>query len=505
MSEPIKPSGPELSRGVELSDVPDGGMLVGQVRGEPVLLVRQKDDVYAVAAACTHYGAPLADGIVVGETLRCPWHHARFDVRSGEAVGPPALRPLDCWDVERDGDRVKVTAKRPAFVPPESVVIVGGGAAGDACADMLRRRGYGGPITMIARDDEPETVDRPNLSKDFLDGSAPAEWVPLRSPEWYAQHRIVMLAKHEVERLVPAERAVVLKGGRSVSYGALLLATGATPVRLDVPGAGLPHVLTLRSLADSKAIIARAKGRVAVLGSSFIGLEAAASMRKRGLEVHVIAPGAVPLERVLGRELGAFVKALHEEKGVQFHLGRRPASISESAVTLDDGSMVAADLVVMGVGVRPNVSLAEAAGLKVDRGVVVDAQLRTSAPGVFAAGDIARFPHGSGSARIEHWAVAQRQGQVAARNMLGAGEPFRAVPFFWSQHYDVPVNYCGVGEGWDALQVAGSIEKRDCTVAYKKQGRIVAVATVYRDRDSLLAEDALGRDDQAALEQLVRG
>ncbi|MBL8949151.1 MAG: FAD-dependent oxidoreductase [Myxococcaceae bacterium] len=504
MSEPIKPSGPELSRGVELSDVPDGGLLVGQVRGEPVLLVRNKDDVFAVGAACTHYGAPLADGIVVGNTLRCPWHHARFDVRSGDAVGPPALRPLDCWDVERTGTRITVTSKRPAYTPPESVVIVGGGAAGDACADMLRRKGYAGPITLIARDDEPETVDRPNLSKDFLAGSAPPEWVPIRSPEWYAQNRIVMLAKHEVERLVPAERAVVLKGGRSITYGACLLATGATPVRLDLPGAQLPHVLTLRSLADSKAIVARAKGTVAVIGSSFIGLEVAAALRQRNVTVHVIGPGAVPLERVLGRELGAFVKTLHEEKGVTFHLGRKPVSISERAVTLDDGSTVAADLVVMGVGVTPNVALAEGAGLTTDRGVVVDAQLRTSAPGVYAAGDIARFPHGDGTARVEHWAVAQRQGQVVARNMLGAGEPFRAVPFFWSQHYDVPINYCGTGEGWDQVQVAGDVSKRDCTVAYRKQGRIVAVATVYRDRDSLLAEDALGRGDQGALEQLLR-
>ncbi len=505
MSEPIKPTGPELSNGVAFSDVPDGGVLVGQVKGEPVLLVRSGDDVFAVAAACSHYGAPLAEGIVVGDTLRCPWHHARFDVRSGEAVGPPALRPIDCWDVVREGDRVKVSSKRPALVPPESVVIVGGGAAADACADMLRRRGYGGPVTMIARDDEPETVDRPNLSKDFLDGSAPPEWVPIRSADWYAQHRIVMLARHEVVKLAPAERAVVLKDGRSLTYGALLLATGATPVRLDLPGATLPHVLTLRSLADAKAIIARAKGRVAVIGSSFIGLEVAASLRKRGLEVHVIGPDAVPLQRVLGPELGAFVKALHEEKGVRFHLGRKPAAISADAVTLDDGSTVPAELVVLGVGVRPNVALAEAAGLKVDRGVVVDALLRTSAPGVFAAGDIARFPHGEGSARIEHWAVAQRQGQVVARNMLGAGEPFRAVPFFWSQHYDVPINYCGVGEGWDSVQVTGSLEKRDCLVAYRKAGRVVAVASIYRDRDSLLAEDALSRGDQPALEKLLRG
>ncbi|MBK7857466.1 MAG: FAD-dependent oxidoreductase [Archangiaceae bacterium] len=503
MSEPIKPSGPELSNPIAVSEVPDGGVLVGQFKGEPVLLVREGEDVFAVGAACTHYGAPLADGAVFGHELRCPWHHARFDVRNGDAVGPPALRPLDCYDVARDGSTVKVLRKRQ-FTPPQSVVIAGGGAAADACADFLRRRGYRGDITLVARDDEPQTVDRPNLSKDYLAGTAPEEWIPLRSPDWYGEQKILLLAKREVTRVDAAAHTVTLSDGKTLKYGALLLATGATPLRLELPGADLPHVLTLRTLADSRALIAKAKGRVAIIGSSFIGLEAAASLRARGLEVHVIGPDAVPLERVLGRELGGFIKALHEEKGVRFHLGRKPASITASEVKLDDGSAVGADLVVMGVGVRPNVSLAEAAGLKVDRGVLVDAQLRTSAEGVWAAGDIARFPHAGGSARIEHWALAQRQGQLVARNLLGANEPFRDVPFFWSQHYDVPVNYVGFGEGHDQVQVAGDLAKRDCMVAYKRGGRIVAMASIYRDRDSLLAEDALKRGDQPALERLLK-
>ena len=242
-----------------------------------------------------------------------------------------------------------------------------------------------------------------------------------------------------------------------------------------------------------------------MIGASFIGLEVAASLRARKLEVTVVAPESRPLERVLGADLGGFVQSLHEEKGVRFRLGRKPASITASAVTCEDGSTVPAELVVMGVGVRPNVSVAEKSGLKVDRGVVVDANLRTSAPGIWAAGDIARFPRGDETWRIEHWVVAEQHGQVAARDMLGVGAPYGHVPFFWSQHYDVPINYVGHAEAWDAVQVAGSLEDRNALVAFRQKGRILAVASIYRDRDSLLAEDALGRNDQPALETLLRG
>lgn len=513
MSEPITPSGPELSAGISLADVADGGLLVGQVNGEPVLLARQGDEVFAVAAACSHYGAPLADGQLIGHQLHCPWHHAVFNVRTGEAVGPPALRPIECWEVERRGSQVVVKAKRSApsvqqgVTGPQSVVIVGGGAAADATADMLRRLGYSGPVTLFAKDDEPQTVDRPNLSKDYLDGSAPEEWVPLRSPEFYAERKIELQAGISVAQLHVDRHQISLFDGRLVDYGALVLATGASPIRLDIPGSKLEHVFTLRTLADARNIIGRAKssGRAVVIGASFIGLEVAASLRKRGLAVDVVAPESLPLAKILGPELGAFVKGLHEEKGVTFHLGRKPKSISADSVTLDDGTVVKADLVVMGVGVRPNIELAEAAGLTVDRGVVVDAQLRTSAPDVYAAGDIAKYPTpDGGTARIEHWAVAQRQGQQVARNILGQGTAFREVPFFWSQHYDVPINYVGHAAAWDSVEVAGNLTGRDALVAYRSKGRITAMASIYRDRDSLLAEDALRRGDQPALEALLR-
>ena len=513
MSEPLKASGPELSKGIELADIPDGGMLAAQVNGGPVVAVRRGEEVFVLAAACAHYGAPLWDGVFLGYEVRCPWHHAHYDVRTGEAVNPPAPRGISTWAVVREGSRVRTGARRDATAAravirntPSSVLIVGAGAAGDACAEQLRRRGYEGPVTLVARDHEGWPVDRPNLSKDVLAGTAPEDWLPIRGAEFYQTHRIE-LVDGEVIRLDTGARVAQLADGRSLPFGVALLATGASASRLPIPGADLPHVHVLRTLPDMKGIIGALRPglKAVVVGASFIGLEVAASLRARQVEVTVVAPEARPLERILGPEVGTFIQSLHEEKGVRFHLGRKPGSITASTVTCDDGSSIPAELVVMGVGVRPNLSVAEKSGLKVDRGVVVDANLRTSAPGVWAAGDIARFPRGNETWRIEHWVVAGQHGQVAARDMLGVGAPYGLVPFFWSQHYDVPINYVGHAEAWDAVQVAGSLKDRNALVAYRQKGRIAAVASVYRDRDSLLAEDALGRGDQPALEQLMRG
>ncbi|HEX5042013.1 MAG TPA: FAD-dependent oxidoreductase [Candidatus Polarisedimenticolaceae bacterium] len=510
-------SGPELTQGVALEEVPRGGMLLGKARGEAVMLVRplDSDQVFAVGATCTHYGGPLAEGLLVGTQVRCPWHHACFDVRTGEAVAAPALSPVPCFAVERRGSLLVVKEKLPEPGPrakpasvPESVLIAGAGAAGNAAAEMLRREGYDGPVTLIeAQPVRP--VDRPNLSKDYLAGTAPEDWVYLRGEEFYAQQRLELVRGTRMVALDPAGRRVQLSDGTSRSYGALLLATGADPVKLPLPGADQPHVFTLRSLADSRSIVAAAtssgSSRAVVIGASFIGLEVAASLRARGLEVHVVGPDRRPLERVLGPELGAFVRGLHEEHGVVFHLGHRPAAFEEDAVVLDDGSRLPADLVVVGVGVRPALEPAEKAGLQVDRGVVVDAHLQTSAPGVYAAGDLARYPDPvSGErVRIEHWVVAERQGQTAARNMLGRREAFRAVPFFWSQHYDVPINYVGHAESWDRIDVAGNLTGKDALLAYRRGGKILAVATVYRDRASLQAEVCLARGDQGGLEALL--
>lgn len=495
------PDRPDLARGIAEAELADGGMLVGHVDGKPVLLVHRSEEIFAIGAECTHYNGPLAEGLVVGETIRCPWHHARFDLRTGEAVAAPALAAVGCWPVERRDGRIVVGKKKPAVkrelpggLTPQRIVIVGGGAAGFAATQRLRNLGYAGGLVMLS-DDADLPVDRPNLSKDFLAGKAPQDWMPLRSAAFYEKQDIDLRLATKVVAIDVAAGKVRLGDGTMLAYDRLLLATGAEPVRLPLPGADLPLVHTLRTFADCRAIIAQTQTarRAVVMGASFIGLEVAAALRARGLEVHVVAPGKRPMERVLGPQIGDFIRALHVRHGVVFHLEETASAITPDEVRLAGGGTLAADLVVLGVGVRPRTQLAEAAGLKTDRGVVVDAYLETSAPGIFAAGDIARWPdpHSGAPIRVEHWVVAERQGQVAAENMLGGRRKYTDAPFFWSQHYDLGLNYVGHAEAWDAIDIDGDIAAGDCTLRYRREGRTFAIATMGRDIESLAAEAAM--------------
>src|SRR5438876_2345331 len=399
-------------------------MLLGHAFGEPILVARQGPQLFAIGATCTHYGGPLAKGLMVDCTVRCPWHHARFDLRTGGAIAAPALSDTSCWKIETQDSLFFVTGKidkKPSREPklsPANVVIVGGGAAANAAAEMLRREGYEGPVTMITAD-ESLPYDRPNLSKDYLAGAAPEEWIPLRSADFYREQKIDAITSTFVASIDPGAKQVMLSDGRALGYGALLLATGATPIRLSIPGHDLPHVCYLRTLADSRGIIAKAKSakRAVVIGASFIGLEVAASLRERKLDVAVVGKGSLPLKKVLGRELGSLIRETHEAHGVKFHLERTPAMIRDRQVQLDDGTTLDCDLVVVGIGVRPNTALAQKTGIATDNGVLVNEFLETNVPGIFAAGDIVRWPDPrAGRIRVEHWVVAERQGQTAARN-----------------------------------------------------------------------------------------
>jgi len=494
--------GPDLVKGVALSQIADGAMLLGHARGEPVLIARRGDELFAIGAICTHYGAPLADGLLVGDTVRCPWHHACFSLRTGATLRPPALDPVACWRVEqRDGNVYvgeKLARAEPQRIPleddkPHAVIILGAGAAGNEAAETLRREGYGGRITMLSADAS-GPCDRPNLSKGFLAGTASAASNPLRSAAFYIDHDIDLKLNAPVASLDAKSRHVQLADGSRHDYDALLLATGAEPIRLDVPGATLAHVHYLRTLADSRALVAKAltSHRAVVIGASFIGLEVAASLRARNVEMHVVAPDAVPMEKILGADAGNFIRKLHEQHGVTFHLGTTVVSIDAQSVRLKTGETLRADLVVIGIGVRPLVELAAQAGLAIDRGVTVDEYLETSVPGIFAAGDIARWPDRltGDRIRVEHWVLAERQGQTAARNMLGRRERFDAVPFFWTEQYDFGLAYVGHAERWDHAEIDGQLDlgTRNCKITYRRGGKKLAVAIVHRDLEGLREE-----------------
>jgi len=514
-------SGPDLTQGIDLSTIPDGTMLLGHARGDPVLLARRGDEVFAIGAICTHYGAPLEQGLLVGDTIRCPWHHACFSLRTGEALRAPALDPVSRWDVEQvrglagevtPGEqsitvyvRQKLDRAPPHSHPiaanaPSAVIVVGGGAAGNAAVETLRREGYSGSIMMLSADAS-APCDRPNLSKGYLAGTASEASNLLRPATFYEEHGIDLRLGSRVTTIDKANRYVRLADGSRFTYDALLLATGAEPIRLDVPGSALPHVHYLRTLADSRALVAKAltSKRAVVIGASFIGLEVAASLRARNIDVHVVGLETIPMERILGPEVGGFIRELHEEHGVTFHLGTTAIAIDERSVTLGNGEKLQADLVVIGIGVRPAISLAERAGLDIDRGVAVNEYLETSAPHIFAAGDIARWPDRLSRERIrvEHFVVAERQGQTAARNILGQREVFDAVPFFWTEQYDFGLAYVGHAERWDGLDIDGQLRARDCTITYRQGGRKLAVATIHRDLDGVRAEVELERAIEA--------
>jgi NADPH-dependent 2,4-dienoyl-CoA reductase/sulfur reductase-like enzyme/nitrite reductase/ring-hydroxylating ferredoxin subunit len=495
------PSGPDLAKGVPLSSLPAAGVLAGHVDGAPVLLSRFDDGIFAVSGACTHYGGPLADGLVTDGEVRCPWHHACFSLRTGAALKAPAFAALATWRVDIVGDQVfvrggaqSIESRKPARPrsEPQRIVIIGGGASGFAAAERLRSLGFAGELSMLSADDSPP-CDRPNLSKDYLAGTAPEDWIPLKPAEFYSSNRIDLRLACEVSAIEASSKNVVARSGERFAYDALLIATGAQPVRLPVPGFELPNVFTLRSLADARAIIKAAAGAksVALIGAGFIGMEAAAALRARGLEVHVVAREEVPLERVFGREFGNFITELHREHGVVFHLQSTSKNFDGKTLTLDDGNKISVDLLIVGTGVAPRTDLATSAGLAVQSGILVDDRLRTSVAGIFAAGDVARYPSGQEPVRIEHWVHAQRQGQLAAANMLGADQSFDDVPFFWTNHYGVELRYTGHAASWDEIRIDGALSERNCTARFLHAGKLLAAVSIGRDRENLSIEAEL--------------
>ena len=499
--------GPDLTAGIDASRVIEGTPLEGHVGEHALVLVRRGETIHALGAHCPHRGAAMASGLVVGDTIRCPWHHASFDLADG-AARAPSLEPLPCWRVERDGETLRVRERATFAAPPvtgadateadagapASVVVVGAGAAGDSVAATLRAHGYRGAVTLLSADDR-APIDRTNLSKGYLAGDIEDETaLALRDEGFHRENDIELRLGARVESIDRDAHEVRLVGGERVPYAKLVLATGADAVALPVPGAeGDERLHVLRTLEDARGIVGAAKEarRAVVVGASFIGLEAASALRARGVETTVVAPDDVPLATVMGETLGTFVRELHEENGVSFRLGGKVEAVVPEGVRLEDGDVLAADLVVVGIGVKPAVALAEEAGLDVDDGVLVDASLVTSDPDILAVGDIARWPDGrsGGRVRVEHWQVAQRQGECAARNLLGAGEAFTDVPFFWSKHYGTQIRYSGHAGPDARVETDGTPADGDFAAVLVEgedgAGEPRAMASVGRDRANL--------------------
>ena len=506
------------------SDLNSGEMKEVAAGETQILLARVGDQFYAVSAKCPHYGGTLAEGALCGTHVICPLHHAIFNVAGGDLEEPPALDALVSYEVRVEGERVLVRVpeeasdrrtvsmvKRDVAADPRQFVIIGAGAAGYTAAQTLREEGFRGQIVMITRDDR-APYDRPNLSKDYLHGHADPEWMPLRPEEFFAEHDIQLLLDREVTRVDALAKTIFFEGGDTMDYDALLVATGGAPVRLNIPGSDLKNVCVLRTFADADSMIETAgrSRRVLVVGASFIGMEAAYSLRERGLDVTVVAPSQEPFEMTLGKDIGAVFRREHERHGVRFKLGsivyRFEGSHNIEAVTLDSGEVIETDMVVVGVGVRPATNFLEGVELDKSGGVIVDSRLR-AADGLYAAGDIVNFadPRTGERLRIEHWRTAQQQGRVAARNMLGRDVSFAGVPFFWTQQFDLTLRYVGHAASWDEIVYEGDVRANDFLAFYIKDGRVLAAAGMNRDRELAAVEALMKLDRLPTRDQLKSG
>lgn len=479
----------------------EGSMRKFEREGKAFVLARTHDRYFAFAANCSHWQGPLDQGVLHGETVMCPWHHACFELKTGARLEPPALNGIATYPVRlEDGDVVVTLTKAdpPALRTLSSdvrdVVIVGGGAAGNSAAEELRRQGYQGAMTILSAASE-LPIDRPNVSKDYLAGKAKPEWMPLRDADWYSQRDIDLRLNTPVKSLNTQQHTLTLEKGGTVSFDRLLLATGGTPRRLPIPGADLKNVFTLRHQADADVLIEHAQkgAQVLIIGASFIGLEAAAALGERGLKITVVDMVKQPFERVFGAAVGKLFTAEHEKNGVTFHLEAGLERLegengAVTAATLKGGTFIPAEFVLMGVGVAPATDWLKDSGLAMDakdRSLLVDTRLETSVSGIYAAGDIARFPDERGERiRIEHWRVAQQHGIVAARNMLNIGESVHSrVPFFWTNQWDLSVQMVGHSEKWDSTVMRGSLDQREFIVFYLEGGDMRAAAASNRDTE----------------------
>ncbi|MCB9296778.1 MAG: FAD-dependent oxidoreductase [Lewinellaceae bacterium] len=505
----------------KISDLENGGMKSAKVGETDVLLAKVDGKFYALYGKCTHYGASLADGVLNGRRLVCPWHHACFDVKTGRHLEACGIDGLPTYDLRIEGedvivrvpgdspDRVPNILARPEPANGKSYAIIGGGAAAAYAAEGMREAGFTGRIALINAEEE-LPYDRPNCSKEYLQGEAPEAWMPLRPESFYKEHDITLLKGHRVNKVDTGGKKIHFEKGEPLAYDKLLIATGATPRQLSVRGAGSSNVRTLRSLRDSRELreLGRGADKVAIVGSSFIGLECAMSLKHLDCEVTVVAPEEVPFARIWGKAVGQRIRKWHEEAGVQFRLGRKVKQIytqgDVSTLELDDGSQLTANLVLAGIGVQPATGFLDSLETEQDGGIRVDEYLQ-AAPDIYAAGDIAHYPYRGEPARIEHWKVACQQGRVAGMNMAGARLKYQAVPFFWSAQQDKVLGYVGHVKDYDETIVEGDLDGDSFLVHYVKDGAIRATLSLFRDAESCAIQELMHDGRMPTPEEVKKG
>ncbi|MBW4434810.1 MAG: FAD-dependent oxidoreductase [Pelatocladus maniniholoensis HA4357-MV3] len=508
-----------------INDLKNGEMRQVSVGETEILLSRIDGKFYAVGAHCTHYGAPLAKGVLSGHNIVCPWHNACFDLMSGDQLQPPGLDSLAHYEARIEGENVIVSVpeqttglRSPTMaqfnpnVDGRTFVILGAGTAGIHAAEALRVAGYQGRIVMITQEDK-LPYDRTKLSKAYLSGKASPEEMPLRSPDFFKEHTIEVLLNKQVKQVQTTAKAIAFTDGDSLTYDALLVATGGKPRQLDIPGADLPNIFTLRSFDDANRILTaiKQKGQAVVIGSSFIGMETAAGLTQQGLQVTVVSPDSVPFEKNFGEQIGKLFQQVHEENGVSFKLRRKAVEFAGNgkveAVILDNGDRLQANIVIVGIGVQPATDFLEGVNLhSKDRSVVVDEYL-CAADNVYAAGDIARYPdwRTSESIRVEHWRVAAQQGRIAAHNMAGKAVKFRGLPFFWTMQFKFSLRYIGHAQSWDEIVVDGDLQQQKFIAFYIKNNQVLAVATSHRDTETAAISELMRLNQMPPVEELRRG
>jgi NADPH-dependent 2,4-dienoyl-CoA reductase/sulfur reductase-like enzyme/nitrite reductase/ring-hydroxylating ferredoxin subunit len=474
-----------------LSEFRDGTITKVTSVGDGIVIVRDGASVHAFAARCPHAGAPLEEGAVCDHRLICPWHKATFCLRDGTVVEPPALDRLARHAIEIDGEDVLVSS-RPIDTTHDvgridgcKVLILGSGAGGTAAAVALRDRGFSGTITLIG-EEALEPYDRTVLSKFVLNDMLAAEVPPLRPPEYWTSQRIDRL-EAKVVGLNAAEKKIRLSDGMELSYDTAVLATGATANVPNIPGVRLSGVYSLRTRQDAAYIVASAGpgAQAVIVGSSFIGLEAASALRERGLNVTVVAPEPIPFERQFGPEIGSMFRRLHEANGIYFRLQSKVEGFTGTeavdGVSLDGGEHLAADLVVLGIGVTPATSFVEGVQKGHDGGIVVDETLR-AADGLYVIGDCASFPFNGDQIRIEHWRVAQQHGRIAAANIAGVPTHYDTVPFFWTYHFGKRFEYIGHPRGWDRIHLDGNLSTQNFVALQIQKEQVVGIIACQRER-----------------------